>query len=56
MEIAIQWVLARTGVTAAICGARRPGQIKQLVKSLSWKISEAEVQLIDQLYKELVEK
>jgi aryl-alcohol dehydrogenase-like predicted oxidoreductase len=56
MEIAIQWVLARSGVTAAICGARRPGQIKQLVKSLSWKISEVEVQLIDQLYLELLEK
>ena len=56
MEIAIQWVIARPGVTAAICGARRPGQIQQLVKALTWNINAAEVQSIDQLYQKLFEK
>lgn len=53
-EIAIQWILKRQGITAPICGARRPGQIGEIVSALSWKMNEREEHQIDALYTELV--
>jgi aryl-alcohol dehydrogenase-like predicted oxidoreductase len=49
-EIAIQWILARQGVTAAICGARKQGQIKDLITALSWKMTPQQVLLLDELF------
>lgn len=37
--VAINWVLARTEVNAALCGARTPEQILQNVQADGWKLS-----------------
>ena len=37
-ELAVAWVLRRPEVTAAIVGARRPGQIEQTVSASAWQL------------------
>ena len=51
-ELAIQWVLKRPGVTSAICGARKPGQISEIVKALSWEMTDVEMKEIDAIFEE----
>jgi len=42
-EVAIAWVLRHPAVTAAIVGARRPGQLKELVGAADWRLTPTEV-------------
>jgi aryl-alcohol dehydrogenase-like predicted oxidoreductase len=46
-EVAIAWVLRHPAVTAAIVGARKPGQLKELVGAADWRLTAAEVGAID---------
>lgn len=48
-ELAISWVLRRPEVTAAIVGARRPSQIKETAPAADWKLSEKDIEEIEQL-------
>ncbi len=41
-EVAISWVLAQPAVTAAIVGARKPGQLSQLIGAAQWRLSAVE--------------
>jgi aryl-alcohol dehydrogenase-like predicted oxidoreductase len=50
-EVAVAWVLRHPAVTAAIVGARRPGQLKQLVGAADWRLTAAEVAEIDSFLK-----
>lgn len=45
-EVAIAWVLRHPAVTAAIVGARRPGQLPALVGAADWRLSATEVEEI----------
>jgi aryl-alcohol dehydrogenase-like predicted oxidoreductase len=45
-EVAIAWVLRHPAVTAAIVGARRPGQLKGLVGAADWRLTVGEVEEI----------
>lgn len=51
-EVAIAWVLRHPAVTAAIVGARKPGQLKELVGAADWRLTPAEVGAIDEFLKE----
>lgn len=51
-EVAIAWVLRRLEVTAAIVGARRPGQLKALAGAADWRLTAAEIQAIEQFLTE----
>jgi aryl-alcohol dehydrogenase-like predicted oxidoreductase len=42
-EVAIAWVLRHPAVTAAIVGARKPGQLKELVGAAEWRLTADEV-------------
>lgn len=42
-EVAVAWVLRHPAVTAAIVGARRPGQLRELVGAADWRLTPAEV-------------
>jgi aryl-alcohol dehydrogenase-like predicted oxidoreductase len=42
-EAAVAWVLRHPAVTAAIVGARRPGQLKELAGAAEWRLTPAEV-------------
>lgn len=46
-ETAIAWVLRQPAVTAAIVGARRPGQVKGIIGAAEWRLSAAEVERIE---------
>ena len=46
-EVAIAWVLRNPTVTGAIVGARRPGQLKELVGAADWRLTAAEADEID---------
>jgi len=42
-ELAIAWVLAQPGVTAAIVGARNAGEAAAIVDGTDWRLSEADL-------------
>ncbi len=46
-EVAIAWVLRQPAVTAAIVGARKVGQISQLIGAAQWRLSSAEASEIE---------
>jgi len=48
-ELAISWVLRRPEVTAAIVGARRPQQILETAPAWDWKLSQGDIEEIEQL-------
>ena len=50
-EVAIAWVLRHPAVTAAIVGARKPGQLKELVGAADWRLTPADVGEIDRFLK-----
>ena len=46
-EVAIAWTLKHPAVTAAIVGARKPGQLPGLVGAAEWRLSVEEVERIE---------
>ncbi|NUN98113.1 MAG: aldo/keto reductase, partial [Candidatus Omnitrophica bacterium] len=42
-QLAISWVLAHSGVTCAICGARRDMQVDEIVEAIDYPLSEKQV-------------
>lgn len=42
-EVAVAWVLRHPAVTAAIVGARRPGQLRELISAAEWRLTADEV-------------
>ena len=46
-EVAIAWVLGNPAVTGAIVGARRPGQLPELIGAATWRLSAEEVLRIE---------
>jgi aryl-alcohol dehydrogenase-like predicted oxidoreductase len=47
-EVSIAWTLRQPAVTAAIVGARSPGQLKQLMGAATWRLSAEELNEIEQ--------
>jgi aryl-alcohol dehydrogenase-like predicted oxidoreductase len=42
-EVAVAWVLRHPAVTGAIVGARKPGQLKELIGAVDWRLTPSEV-------------
>ena len=51
-QLAISWVLRRKEITAAIVGARKPGQITETVAAADWNLCSEEIEQIEELLKE----
>jgi aryl-alcohol dehydrogenase-like predicted oxidoreductase len=47
-QVAVAWVLRHPAVTGAIVGARRPGQLPELLGAADWQLSTSEVNRIEQ--------
>lgn len=47
-EIVINWTIQRPGITAALCGAKRPDQIRENAAAMKWSLSPEQIALIDQ--------
>ncbi len=46
-QLAIQWAIAQSGITSALCGAKRPDQIIENAGATSWRLSPAQAQAIE---------
>ena len=54
LELAVRWVLDRPGVSAALWGAKRPGQLDAVDGIFGWKLDEAAMAEIDAIVRESV--
>jgi aryl-alcohol dehydrogenase-like predicted oxidoreductase len=48
-QLAVSWVLRRPEVTAAIVGARRPGQIAETAPAADWNLGKEDIEKIEKL-------
>jgi len=46
-QIVINWTIQRPGITAALCGAKRPEQIRENAAAMNWKLSDAQIARLD---------
>lgn len=46
-QLVINWTIHRPGITAALCGAKRPYQIEENAGALGWRLSDAQLARID---------
>lgn len=47
-ELVINWTIQRRGITAALCGAKRPEQIEETARTMAWELTADIVAAIDQ--------
>lgn len=45
-ELVIAWTIHRPGITAALCGAKRPGQIRETAGGAGWKLTPQQLEKI----------
>ena len=46
-QLVLNWTIQRPGITVALCGAKRPDQIRDNAATLHWKLSPAQIARID---------
>lgn len=46
-QVVLNWTIQQSGITAALCGAKRPHQIQDNAAALSWQLSDQERATID---------
>lgn len=46
-ELVVNWTIHRPGVTAALCGAKRPDQIRETAAAANWKLTDDQLAQID---------
>lgn len=46
-EIVINWTIHQPGITSALCGAKRPDQLRESAAGMGWKMSPAQFAAID---------
>ena len=51
-QVVINWTIQRAGITCALCGAKRPEQIRDNAATLRWQLSSADVEQIDRAIEE----
>ncbi len=48
-QLALAWILAHSGVTTALCGARKPEHFSENVGAADWKLSYAQLEQIEKI-------
>lgn len=46
-QVVLNWTIHQPGITAALCGAKRPDQIQENVGGMDWRLSPAQLAEID---------
>lgn len=46
-QVVLNWTIQRPGITAALCGAKRPDQIRDNARTLAWKLTAEQIARID---------
>jgi aryl-alcohol dehydrogenase-like predicted oxidoreductase len=47
-QLVVNWTIHRPGITAALCGAKRPDQIRETAKSVGWRLSAEQVAQVEE--------
>ncbi|MBX3425435.1 MAG: aldo/keto reductase [Pirellulales bacterium] len=47
-QVVINWTICQEGVTAALCGAKRPWQIEETAGAMGWRLSSEQLAAIDE--------
>lgn len=47
-QLVLNWTIQRRGITAALCGAKRPDQIRDNAHALQWRLTTEQIGRIDQ--------
>lgn len=47
-QVVVNWTIHQPGITSALCGAKRPDQIRDTAGAMGWKLSEDHINRIDQ--------
>jgi aryl-alcohol dehydrogenase-like predicted oxidoreductase len=51
-QLAIAWVIQRPGITSALCGAKRPEQIRETAVAMDWTLTPEQLAIIDAAIRE----
>lgn len=46
-QVAVNWTIQQPGITSALCGAKRPEQIRETAGAMGWQLSPADLARID---------
>jgi aryl-alcohol dehydrogenase-like predicted oxidoreductase len=46
-QLVVNWTIHRPGITAALCGAKRPEQIRETAGGVGWRLTPEQLQRID---------
>jgi aryl-alcohol dehydrogenase-like predicted oxidoreductase len=46
-QVVVNWTIHRPGITAALCGAKRPEQIRESAGAMGWQLDEHQLRRID---------
>jgi aryl-alcohol dehydrogenase-like predicted oxidoreductase len=47
-QVVINWTIQRQGITSALCGAKRPEQIRDTAETMQWQLTDNQIARIDQ--------
>jgi len=47
-QVVVNWTIHQPGITVALCGAKRPWQLEETAAAMTWQLTEAQFQAIDQ--------
>jgi aryl-alcohol dehydrogenase-like predicted oxidoreductase len=47
-ELVINWTIRQPGITGALCGAKRPDQIRENAAAAGWQLTPAQLRAIEQ--------
>ncbi len=47
-EIVVRWTIQQPGITTALCGAKRPEQIRETAAAMTWQLSAGDLEAIGQ--------
>jgi aryl-alcohol dehydrogenase-like predicted oxidoreductase len=46
-QLVVNWTISQTGITSALCGAKRPAQIDETAGAMGWELSAEQHSMID---------
>jgi aryl-alcohol dehydrogenase-like predicted oxidoreductase len=46
-QVVVNWTIHREGITVALCGAKRPDQLRENAGAMGWKLSAEHLARID---------
>jgi aryl-alcohol dehydrogenase-like predicted oxidoreductase len=51
-QVSLNWILRQPGITSALCGARRPDQIRDNALASDWELTAEQLAFIEQALKD----